>query len=111
MEDTIEQAKENKVSKWLDKKVEEKIDVSQILLPADLLYDEVPDETIFFREINPDGMISAADHPFSTVERYGNWYYSRGRDSINGSSKPGKEWHFFTKDKDIAFKTAKSHIE
>jgi hypothetical protein len=111
MENSGEQKNENIVSKWLDKKVKENIDVSQISLPADLLYEEVPDETIFFREINPDGMISAADHPFSTVERFGNWYCSRGRDTIKGTGKPGKEWRLFTKDKDLALQTAKSRIE
>ena len=111
MKDSVKQASENRVSDWLDKKVKEKIDVSQISLPADLIYDEVPDETIFFREINPDGMISAADHPFSTVERFGHWYYCRGRDKAVGAHLQGKEWRLFTKDKYLALQTAKSRIE
>ena len=41
-----------KISEWLDKKEVEGIDVSQITLPDSLSYDEVPDETIFFKEIN-----------------------------------------------------------
>jgi len=100
-----------KISDWLDKKAAEGIDVSQIALPEDLLYDEDPDETIFFREINPDGVLSIIKHPFSTVERFGDWYYCRGRDKVSGTHLSGKEWRLFTKDKDLALTTAKSHIE
>jgi len=100
-----------KISDWLDKEETKGLDVSQIVLPDDLSYDEVPDETIFFEEINPDGILSTADHPFSTVERFGQWYYCRGRDKATGTDSSGKEWRLFTKDKDFALKTAKSHIE
>ena len=100
-----------KISDWLDKEETKGRDVSQIVLPDDLSYDEVPDETIFFEEINPDGILSTADHPFSTVERFGHWYYCRGRDKATGIHSSGKEWRLFTKDKDFALKTAKSHIE
>ena len=100
-----------KISEWLDEKEAENLDVSQIALPKDLSYDEVPDETIYFEEINPDGILSTADHPFSTVERFGHWYYCRGRDKANGIHSSGMEWGLFTKDKDLAVKTAKSHIE
>ena len=100
-----------KISDWLDKEETKGLDVSQIVLPDDLSYDEVPDETIFFEEINPDGILSTADHPFSTVERFGQWYYCRGRDKAAGIHSSGKEWRLFTKDKDFALKTAKSHIE
>lgn len=111
MKDTIKQANENKISDWLDKKEKEKFDVSQIVLPDDLSYNEVPDETIFFKEINPDGILSIANHPFSTVERFGDWYYCRGRDKATATHLSGKEWRLFTKDKDLALKTAKAHIE
>ena len=40
-----------KISEWLHKKEADGIDVSQVSLPDDLSYDEVPDETIFFKEI------------------------------------------------------------
>jgi hypothetical protein len=80
-------------------------------LPGGLSYDEVPDETIFFKEINPDGILSTVDHPFSTVERFGHWYYCRGRDKATGTHSSGMEWRLLTKDKDLALKTAKSHIE
>ncbi len=96
-----------KISDWLDKKEAEGADVSQIALPDDLSYDEAPDETIYFKEINPDGILSTADHPFSTVERFGRWYYSRGR----SKDSSGREWKFFTKDRNLAVNTAKSHIE
>jgi len=42
-----------KISEWLDQEEAKGLDVSQIMLPDDLAYDEVPDETIFFKEINP----------------------------------------------------------
>ena len=37
------------ISKWLDKKEAEGIDVSHIELPEDLANEEAPDETIFFK--------------------------------------------------------------
>lgn len=100
-----------KISKWLDKKKAEGIDVSQIILPDSLSYDDAPDETIYFKEINRDGILSTADHPFSTVERFGHWYYCRGREKATGANTEGMEWRLFTKDKDLAVKTAKSRIE
>ena len=44
-----------KISDWLDDKEAEGLEVSQIVLPDDLSYEEAPDETIFFEEINPCG--------------------------------------------------------
>jgi hypothetical protein len=99
------------ISEWLDKKEAEDVDVSQIVLPDDLSYDEVPDETIFFEEINPCGILCTGNHPFSTVERFGNWYYCRGQSKTAGIHSSRMQWRFFTKDKDLAVKTAKSHIE
>lgn len=102
---------EMNISDWLDEKEAENLDVSQIALPEGLSYDEDPDETIFFEEINPCGMLCAGNHPFSTVERYGHWYYCRGRDKDVGIHSSKKELRLFTKDRDLAVKTAKSHIE
>ena len=99
------------ISEWLDKKEAEDVDVSQIVLPDDLFYDEVPDETIFFEETNPCGILCTGNHPFSTVERFGHWYYCRGQDEAAGIHSSRMQWRFFTKDKDFAVKTAKSHIE
>lgn len=99
------------ISEWLDEKNAEKVDVSQIVLPADLSYDNVPDETIYFKEINPCGVLCADKHPFSTVERYGHWYFSRGRSNASGIHSAGVEWSFFTKNRELALKTARSHIE
>ena len=99
------------ISDWLDEKEEEGLDISQIVLPDDLAYDEVPDETIFFEEINPCGMFCTDNHPFSTVERFGHWYYCRGQDKKARIHSSGMEWRFFTKDRELAIKTAKSHIE
>jgi hypothetical protein len=99
------------ISEWLDKKEAKNVDVSQIALPRDLSYDGVPDETIFFKEINLCGILCTDDHPFSTVERFGHWYYCRGRDKKTGVHPSGMEWRFFTKDRELAIRTAKSHIE
>jgi hypothetical protein len=99
------------ISEWLDEKDTEGVDVSQIVLPDDLSYEEDPDETIFFEEINPCGFLCQDNHPFSTVERFGNWYFCRGQDKKAGIHSSGMEWRLFTKDKDLAIKTAKFHIE
>jgi hypothetical protein len=99
------------ISEWLDEKEAKDIDVSQIALPDDLSYDDVPDETIFFKEINPCGFLCTGHHSFSTVERFGHWYYCRGRDKEAGIHTSKKEWRFFTKDRELSIKTAKSHIE
>ena len=100
-----------RISEWLDQKEAEGIDVSQIVLPDDLSYDELPDETIYFEEINPCGILCTGNHPFSTVERFGHWYYCRGQDKGAGIHSSLMQWRLFTKDKDIALKTARSHIE
>lgn len=100
-----------KISDWLDKRAAEKLDVSQVVLPEELSYDEDPDETIYFKEINHDGILSTADHPFSTVERFGHWYHCRGRGKDAGGHSSKNEWRLFTKDKDLAVLTAKEHIE
>jgi hypothetical protein len=99
------------ISEWLDKKEAEGIDVSQIQMPDDLLYDASPDEVVFFKVVNPCSILCSNNHPFSTVERFGHWYYCRGQDKKAGIHATGMEWRFFTKNKELALKTAKSHIE
>jgi hypothetical protein len=99
------------ISDWLDEKEAEGLDVSHIMVPHDLLYDSTPDETIFFVEINPCGIYCTGNHPFSTVERFEHWYYARGQDKKAGIHSSGMEWGLFTKDREFALKTAKSHIE
>jgi hypothetical protein len=99
------------ISAWLDEQEAEGSDMSRIALPGDLSYDEAPDETVFFEEIRPCGILCTGNHPFSTVERFGHWYYSRGQDKKAGIHASGMEWRFFTKDRELAVKTAKSHIE
>lgn len=98
------------ISDWLDKKEKEKVDVSQIVLPRDLAYDEAPDETIFFEEIKACGMLCPENHPFSTVELFGHWYQARGQDAKAGIHASGMKWHLFTRDKALALRTAKSHL-
>ena len=99
------------VSEWLDNKEAEGKDVSQIVMPDDLANDEVPDETIYFKEIRTCSILCPEDHPFSTVEQFGHWYYCRGRDKENGPHTTQPQWWIFTKNKDLAIETAESHIE
>jgi len=56
-------------------------------------------------------MLCSCNHPFATVERFGHWYYSRGQDKNAALHSSEKEWMLFTKDLELALKTAKSHIE
>jgi hypothetical protein len=100
-----------KISDWLDKKEAEQVDVSQIVLPKNMFYDEDPDETLFFKEINPCGFFCTENHPFSTVERFGHWYYCKGQDLKAGIHSSEMKWRLFTKDKDLALQTAKKHLE
>jgi hypothetical protein len=100
-----------RISDWLEEKEADGYDVAHIKLPDDLAYDEAPDETIFFEELNPCGIICTGKHPFATVERFGNWYYGRGQDKQAGIHASGMEWSLFTKDRDLAVKTAKAHLE
>lgn len=100
-----------RVADWLDRQEAEKIDVSQIELPADMLYDDRPDETIFFKELHPCGIFCRENHPFSTVERFGDWYYSRGQDKSAGLHSPEGKWSLITKDKTLALRTAKAHLQ
>lgn len=99
-----------KISDWLDEKEAEEVDVSQIALPMNMSYDEDPDETIFFKEINPCGILCTENHPFSTVERFGHWYYCRCQDKKAGIHSSKMKWRLFTKDKKLALQTAKAHI-
>lgn len=100
-----------KISDWLDARESEGFDVSHIVLPDDLVYDNAPDETVFFEEINPCGIFCAGNHPFSSVERFGHWYYARGQDKKAGIHSSEMQWRLFTKDVERAVQTAKSHIE
>jgi len=99
------------ISEWLDDREAEGSDVSQIVLPADLSFDENPAETIFFKEIKPCGFLCSENHPFSTVERFGHWHICRGQDKKAGIHSSEMEWKLITKDKDLAIRTARSHIE
>jgi hypothetical protein len=79
-----------KITNWLGEKEAEGLDVSHIVLPDDLVYDDAPEETIYFKEINLCGIFCTGNHPFSTVERFGHWYYGRGQDKKAGIHS--KEW-------------------
>jgi len=100
-----------KISEWLDEKEAEGVDVSQVTVPANMAYDEDPDETLFFEEVNPCGFFCTENHPFATVERFGHWYYSRGQDKKAGIHSSEMKWRLFTKDKEIALQTARAHLQ
>jgi hypothetical protein len=99
------------ISDWLDEKEAENMDVSQIVLPADMSFDEAPEETIYFKEIKPCGFLCTGNHPFSTVERFGKWYYCRGQDKRAGIHSSNMKWRLYTRDRGIALRRAKEHIE
>jgi hypothetical protein len=100
-----------KISEWLDKNEVQGIDVAHIALPDELKYDELPEETLYFKEIRPCSILCTGNHPFATVERFGHWYYSRGQDKTAGIHSEDKHWHLFTKDRELALTTARLHIE
>ena len=99
------------ISEWLDQKEEEGVDLSRVELPEELLFDAVPDETVYFKTYNPCSILCAKEHPYSTVERFGRWYYCRGQDRKAGIHVTGLEWRFFTRDRNLAVQTARSRIE
>jgi hypothetical protein len=53
-----------KISDWLDEQEAQNVDVSQIVLPKNMSYDEDPDETIFYQEVNPCGLFCTENLPF-----------------------------------------------
>ena len=99
-----------KLSDWLDEKVAENVDVSQIELPKEISFDAEADETVFFEEDNPCGLLCTKNHPFSKVERFGHWYYCRGQNRKAGIHSSNMKWRLFTKNKETAIKTAKAHM-
>ncbi len=99
------------ISDWLDEKVKEGVDVSQITLPTDIVFDEVADELVFFKEINPCGAFCTKNHPYAKVERFGHWYRCKGQDKEAGIHASGMKWLLFTRSKDRAIQAAKAHIE
>ncbi len=99
------------ISNWLDLQAEKHGDISQIELPTELTYDEEPDEMVFFAEINPCGILCTKNHPFSSVVRYGHWYYCNGQDKSARLHSDEKMWHLLTKNRQLALKTARDHIQ
>jgi len=100
-----------KVSQWLDSQEALGVDVSRLAAPARLLSEDEPDETLYFTEIRPCSVLCTGDHPFATVERYGTWYYSRGREKDKGPHTAKPQWGLFTRDRDLALREARSRIE
>ncbi|MBN1546968.1 MAG: hypothetical protein JW902_09935 [Syntrophaceae bacterium] len=98
------------ISEWLDKKAALGVDVSHIEMPVEMLIDEAPEETVFFEEIRSCSILCPEDHPFATVERFGDWFYARGRDREKGPHTTLPQWWLFTKDEALAIQTAKAHI-
>ncbi|WP_305043537.1 hypothetical protein [Geoalkalibacter sp.] len=100
-----------RLSEWLNQQVADQVDVSHIDPPSDILFDDQPDETIFFEEINPCGILCRENHPFATVERYDRWYFSRGQDKKVGIHSSEGNWSLITRDKELALRTARAHLE
>ncbi|MDX9746850.1 MAG: hypothetical protein WCX84_10015 [Syntrophales bacterium] len=99
------------ISEWLDKKMAKGIDVAHIEVPTEMMIDEAPDETIYFKEIRSCSILCPEDHPFATVERFGDWYYARGRDKEASRHTTLPLWWLWTRDKPLALRTAEAHIE
>lgn len=99
------------ISKWLDQKEAEGVDVSHLSIPDEMTRNEEPDETLYFKEVRPCSILCTRNHPFATVERYGKWYLARGRQKDRGPHTNKPPWSFITKDLDLAVKTARSMIE
>jgi len=99
------------ISKLLDEKAGDVTDLSHLDLPHVQPFAQPPDETIFFAEFNPCSMFCDGNHPFSTVERYGHWYYCHGQDRKAGIHSSRMRWHMFTRDKALALKIAKAHLQ
>lgn len=100
-----------KISQWLDQQEALGLDVSQSVLPAQLAGEDDPDETIYFKEVRTCSVLCTGTHPFATVERFGRWYYSRGREKEKGPHTARPQWWLFTKDRNLALETARSRIE
>ncbi len=98
------------VSDWLDEKQAEQADLSKIALPPEIFYAAEPDEYLFFAEINPCGVFCNENHPFSSVERFGHWFYARGQDQQAGIHSDERRWRLFTRDRAQALQVAKAHI-
>jgi len=99
-----------KISEWLDMMEAECADVSSITPPNEMTYDEIPDEAVYFKEARPCSILCTGNHPYSTVERFGHWYYCRGQDRKAKLHSDEMRWSFFTRDRDLAIRTAKAHI-
>jgi len=63
------------IPEWLDSQEATGKDVAHIVLPDELSREEDPEETIFYNEIRECSILCDGDHPFATVERYGNWTF------------------------------------
>jgi len=100
-----------RISKWLDDKEREGVDVAHIQVPEEMLNEEAPHQTVYFKEIRPCTILCTGNHPFATVERYGHWFYCRGRDKEKGPHTAKPQWWIFTKDIELALKTAREHID
>ncbi len=99
-----------KISDWLDQNEAQGIDVNHLAFPAQQIQQEDPDETIFFKEIRICSILCSGNHPFATVERYDHWYLCRGKEKDTGPHTTKPQWWLFTKDRELAIKTARLRI-
>ncbi|MFH7319978.1 hypothetical protein ACHHRT_05105 [Desulfurivibrio sp. D14AmB] len=100
-----------KVADWLDQQEAAGVDLSQIALPKEMAFDQDADETIYFKEIKPCGMLCKKNHPFATVQRFGHWYHARGQDRRAGIHSTAMRWHLFTRDRALALRIAQERLE
>ncbi|HCY83530.1 MAG TPA: hypothetical protein DHV36_00170 [Desulfobacteraceae bacterium] len=100
-----------KISEWLDDQQANGKDTAHIELPRGMLHDDDPDEMVFFEEYKPCGYFCAENHPFSSVVRFGHWFYCKGQKKAAGIHSEKMTWHLFTKDRDTALKTARENME
>jgi hypothetical protein len=99
------------ISDWLDEQVADGVDVSQIEIPSEVAFDDTADETVFYEEFNPCGMLCTQNHPYAKIERFGRWYCCKGQDRKAGVHSDQMKWRFHTRDKDLALQTARRRLE
>ncbi|MGI6656021.1 MAG: hypothetical protein ACOX5Z_04210 [Desulfobulbus sp.] len=99
------------IAAWLDQEATKREDISRIVIPKEMLYDEDPDEILYFKEIRPCTFLCSRTHPFAKVARYGHWYYCTGQDKQAGIHSDEMRWTLVTRDKAAALAEARRRIE
>ena len=98
------------ISEWLDQQVKAQVDVSQIEVPVEIVFDSTADETVFFEEMNPCGVLCTQNHPYAKIKRFGHWYVCTGQDRRAGIHSSEMKWRLNTRDKQLAMRTAQARM-